>query len=184
MKKWETLSTDYLYKTRFGNLRKDKCKLPNGIIIEDFYVNEYSDWVNAVVITNQNQIVLVEQYRHGGQNFYLEVPAGKIEENETYEESILREIQEETGYTSLEKPILLGEYMVNPATQDNKVKTFLITEAFKATNQQLDNTEDINVKLFDFEELGNLIKDKVVETQLFTASAYFMAKSALNNRNY
>ena len=60
MKAWETLSTEYLYKNTFGNLRKEQCRLPNGIIIDNFYVNEYADWVNAVVLTERMQLVLVK----------------------------------------------------------------------------------------------------------------------------
>ncbi|MEZ0480381.1 NUDIX hydrolase [Planococcus sp. SSTMD024] len=180
MKAWETLSTEYLYKNPFGNSRKEQCRLPNGIIIDNFYVNEYSDWVNAIVLTERKQLVLVEQYRHGTRGFYLEIPAGKLEENESREDGILREIREETGFTSNEKPILLGEYMVNPAVQNNKISTYLITDAFKMSDQQLDDTEGIDVKLIDFEEFDDLILNRAIETQLFTASAYYMAKSFLN----
>ncbi|WP_372869612.1 NUDIX hydrolase [Planomicrobium okeanokoites] len=182
MKAWLTTNSEYLYKTPFGNLRKDACKLPNGITIDDYYVNEFADWVNAVVITKDHQIVLVEQYRHGGQGFYLEIPAGKIEEGESDEEGILREIREETGYTSLEKPILLGEFMVNPATQNNKIKTFLLTDAYKSVEQHLDETEEIEVKLIEFEKFGDLIRNQEIQTQLFTASAYYMAKAMLTER--
>ena len=154
--------------------------MPNGITINDYYVNEFADWVNAIVITEDGQLVLVEQYRQGGQDFYLEIPAGKIEDGESDEEGILREIQEETSYTSLEKPRLLGEFMVNPATQNNKISTFLLTGAFKSAAQQLDETEEIHVKLVEFEDFGRLIREKEIKTQLFTASAYYMAKAALN----
>ncbi|WP_203333538.1 NUDIX hydrolase [Planococcus beigongshangi] len=179
MKAWQTTNSEYLYKTPFGNLRKDACKLPNGMTIDDYYVSEFSDWVNAVVITEDGELVLVEQYRHGGQGFYLEIPAGKIEAGETDEEGMLREIREETGYTSLEEPVLLGEFMVNPATQTNKIKTFLLKGAFKAGDQQLDETEEIRVKLVDFEDFGRMIRKQEVQTQLFTASAYYMASAFL-----
>lgn len=179
MEKWKTLNSAYLYKTPFGNLRKDVCKLPNGIIIDDYYVNEYSNWVNAIIITKEKQLVLVEQYRHAGGDFYLEIPAGKIEENESLEEGIIREMKEETGFVSMEKPVLLGEFMVNPATQNNKITTFLITNAFKSSEQQLDDTEEIDVRLINFEDFGILMKDNKIQTQLFTASAYYMAKSVL-----
>lgn len=59
--KWNTIDSEYLYKSLFGNLRKDKCELPNGLVIDEYYVNEYSDWVNAIVITKENKVVLVEQ---------------------------------------------------------------------------------------------------------------------------
>lgn len=179
MKKWKTVRSEYFYKTPYGNLRKDKCELPNGIVINDYYINEYSDWVNAIVITQENKIVLVEQYRYAGDDIFLEIPAGKIEENESYEEGILREVREETGYTSLTQPIKLGEFMVNPATQTNKIITYLILDAFKGFEQELDDVEDINVSLFDFIELGNLIRTNQIKTQLFTATAYYMAKDFL-----
>lgn len=179
MDKWKTLKSEYLHKSSFGNIRKDKCKLPNGMVVDDYYVNEYSDWVNAVVITKEKQIVLIEQYRYAGKNFFLEVPAGKSEGNETPEEGLIREVKEETGFVSLRKPILLGEFMVNPATQNNKVITYLMLDAYKEFEQDLDDTEEINVKLVDFEKMGNLIRSNQINTQLFTANAYFMAKAYL-----
>ncbi|MBU9722736.1 MULTISPECIES: NUDIX hydrolase [Bacillaceae] len=177
MDKWKTLSTEYVHKSPFGNIRKDSCELPNGLVINDYYVNEYSDWVNCVVITKDNEIVLVEQYRYAGQDFFLEVPAGKREGDETHEEGVIRELREETGYTSLRKPMFLGEFMVNPATQNNKIKTYLIVEAYKAFEQDLDDTEEMKVELYDFNSFGDLIMNNKINTQLFTVTAYFMAKN-------
>lgn len=182
VEKWKTLASEYFYKTPFGNLRKDTCELSNGIIINDYYVNEYADWVNAVVITEDNKIVLVEQYRHAGNDFFLEIPAGKIEENETHEEGILREVREETGFASKSAPVKLGEYIVNPATQTNKIITYLIQDAYKATEQTLDSTEEIEVKLVDFNDFSRLIRAGEIKTQLFTASAYYMAKDYIGGR--
>lgn len=179
MKTWKTTNSEYLYKTPFGNLRKDSCELPDGMMIDDYYVSEFADWVNAVVITEDGKLVLVEQYRHGGKGFFLEIPAGKIEAGETDEEGILREIKEETGYMSAETPVLLGEFMVNPATQNNKIKTFLVKGAVLSTEQQLDETEEIEVKLVGFEDFGRMIREQEIQTQLFTASAYYMARAIL-----
>ncbi|AST91213.1 MULTISPECIES: NUDIX hydrolase [Sutcliffiella] len=184
MDKWKTLKSEYINKSPFGNIRKDSCELPNGIVIDEYYVNEYSDWVNAVVITKENQILLVEQYRYAGEDFFLEVPAGKKEGNETDEEGLIREVREETGYISDTKPIFLGEFMVNPATQNNKIKTFLLLDAYKKHEQDLDDTEEIDVKLYDFDCFGELITTNKIKTQLFTVTAYFMAKNYLVENNH
>ena len=176
MEEWKTLKSEYIHKSPFGNIRKDKCELPNGIVIDDYYVNEYADWVNAVVLTKDKKMVFVKQYRYAGKNFFYEVPAGKKEENETIEEGIIREVKEETGFISLKKPIFLGEFMVNPATQNNKVISFLLLDAFKEFEQHLDDTEEIKIKLIDFNDVGNLIKSKQINTQVFTVNAYLMAK--------
>ncbi|MQR94547.1 NUDIX hydrolase [Fictibacillus phosphorivorans] len=179
MAKWKTIKTRYIYQTPFGHLRTDSCELSNGETIDNYYVHEYPDWVNAIVLTKEKQIVLVEQYRHPGNDFYLEIPAGKVEEDESYEEGIIREVQEETGFTSLKKPILLGEFMVNPATQTNKVLTFLILDAFQSSSQNLDENEDVTLKIIPFDHIEQLIEDHKV-TQLFTVSAYYLAKNYLS----
>ncbi len=180
MGKWKTIKSAYHYKTPFGNLRQDTCQLPNGIIIDDYYVQEYEDWVNAVVVTKDHQVLFVEQYRHAGHDYFLEIPAGKIEEGESHEEGIVREVREETGYISKTKPMKMGEFMVNPATQTNKIVTFLILDAYKEYEQDLDITEEIDVKLFSFDEIEEMIRGQQI-TQLFSVSAYYMAKNLLSN---
>ncbi|MFQ3544077.1 NUDIX hydrolase [Halobacillus rhizosphaerae] len=176
MDKWKTLDSNYLFQTPFGHLRKDTCELPDGKVIDDYYVHEYSDWVNAVVLTKENKLVLVEQYRHAGEDFYLEIPAGKTEKDESAEEGILREVREETGFISKHRPVKLGDFMVNPATQNNRIKTYLILDAYREYEQDLDETEEVKVVLLDFEKMGSLIGGCEINTQLFTAHAYFMAK--------
>lgn len=176
MKKWTTLKSSYLFKTPFGNLRNDSCKLPNGNIIENYYVNEYSDWVNAVVITRDKKVVLVNQYRHAAGDFFLEVPAGKVDRGEEKTDAVKREVLEETGYASELDPILLGEFYVNPATQTNKVATYLITEAFNIKKQELDPTEQIDITLITISDMEEMIKNGKIP-QLFTASAFYMFKA-------
>ncbi|XRG80779.1 NUDIX hydrolase [Rossellomorea sp. GAMAL-10_SWC] len=174
MKKWKTLSSEYIFKTPFGNLRKDCCQLPDGNIIQDYYVNEYSNWVNAIVVTKEKKILLVKQYRYAGQEYFLEIPAGKSEGIETYIEAILREVREETGYKTETEPILLGEFFINPATQNNKVITYLILDAYQAFEQELDPTEVIEIKLVDVADMYSKIKSGEIN-QLFTVSAFYLA---------
>ncbi|HEU5139567.1 MAG TPA: NUDIX hydrolase [Bacillales bacterium] len=181
MEKWKTTRSEYLFKTPFGNLRQDSCELPDGKLIDRYYVNEYSDWVNAVVITRDRQIVLVKQYRHAAEDFFLEVPAGKIEEDETHEAGILREVREETGYVSDKEPVLLGEFFVNPATQNNKVRTYLLLDAYQAFEQDLDETEEIAVHCLPFDEMEERIQQGEIN-QLFTVNAYHLAQNYLTKK--
>jgi 8-oxo-dGTP pyrophosphatase MutT (NUDIX family) len=60
--------------------------------------HEFPDWVNMVAVTKNNEIILVKQYRHGGKDFFIEVPAGKVDEQEDLESAVIRELLEETGW--------------------------------------------------------------------------------------
>ena len=181
MEKWKRLSSDYVFKSPFGNLRKDKIELPDGNLIDTYFVNEYDDWVNGIVLTKDHHIVLVRQYRHAAQDFFLEIPAGKPEGNESHMEAIVREVREETGYTTELEPIKLGEFFVNPATQTNKVITYLLLDSYRAFEQDLDPTEFIDVHVVELDDMDKLIATGEIN-QLFTASAYYMVKSFLMNR--
>lgn len=176
MEKWKVLEREYLYQTPFGNLRKDKCQVKADYIIDAYHVNEFSDWVNAVVITKQSEMVFVKQYRHGAGDVFYEIPAGAPEKGETYAEAIKREVLEETGYASETEPIRLGEFFVNPATQNNKVITFLIPNAMKVSEQNLDEGEVIEVSKTPFRKVETMVKTEQLR-QLFSVTAYHLAKN-------
>ena len=56
MKKWRTLSSEYLSRESFLTVRKDRVLTDLGIDIPDFYVVEYPTWVNVIAITSSSSI--------------------------------------------------------------------------------------------------------------------------------
>jgi 8-oxo-dGTP pyrophosphatase MutT (NUDIX family) len=178
MKKWSVLGSTYLYKTKYGSLRTDRCLLPNGHIIEEYHVCEYADWVNCVAITPENEVVLVRQYRHGASDFFFEIPAGSAEEGESFEEAIARELKEETGYASDRPPIKLACLYTNPATNNNRVHSYLMTDVRKSSDRHLDATEEINVDLVPLDSIGAMISQGTIN-QLFSVACLHMATQYL-----
>ncbi|WP_180267348.1 hypothetical protein [Nostoc linckia] len=47
---WTLLSSKYLVQDKWLKLRADTCQMPEGKIVEPFYVFEYPTWVNVVAI--------------------------------------------------------------------------------------------------------------------------------------
>lgn len=97
-RKWEILQSEYLIKRPWLTARRDRVRLPNGVINDEYYVLEYPDWVNVIAITKEGDFLMERQYRHGLQWTGYELCAGVCEAGEDPLESARRELYEETGY--------------------------------------------------------------------------------------
>ena len=71
-----------------------------------YYVIESSDCVSIIALTHDKEILLVKQYRPTLSEETLEVPSGHIENIETPEKAIYRELLEETGYMANDVELL------------------------------------------------------------------------------
>src|SRR5437660_1408897 len=86
-----------------------------------------SNWpVNAV--TPNNQLVMVEQYRHGSNTVELEIPGGMMDRTEISPVATgLRELREETGYEGSHAEII-GKVFANPAIMSNTCFTIMVRD--------------------------------------------------------
>lgn len=92
---WTILKSTYILKNNWISLRGDTCKLPNGKIIEPYYVLEYPTWVNVVALTKEKEVILIRQYRHGLQKTIWEIPGGNMDSvDKSPLEAIKRELKE------------------------------------------------------------------------------------------
>lgn len=170
--KWQKLASKYLVREKWATLRVDTCKLQNGTIKDDYYVLEYPNWVNAIALTKENKIILVRQYRFAADIISLEIPGGVIDDGENPETAILRELQEETGYT-FETCELIATLYPNPATSTNKTFTYLLKGGIKTHKQHLDEHEILNVEEYTIEEVQQLLKDNKIDQALHVAGLYY-----------
>jgi ADP-ribose pyrophosphatase len=174
---WKKRSSHYLHKCPWATLRSDKCEMPNGHIVEDYYVLEYPDWVNAVALTEDNKILMVYQYRHAAGIVSLEIPGGVIEEGESPEEALRRELLEETGYLFNDFELLCTVY-ANPSTADNQTYCYLARGGKKIQEQALDEQEEIIVQSFTIPEVKQLLADNKI-AQALHCTGLFYALEAL-----
>lgn len=165
------------------SVRADTCQMPNGQIVESYYVLEYPTWVTVVALTKVNEVVLVRQYRHGLQQTALELPSGAVEPTDASPlQAIQRELLEETGYTS-KNFIATGKLSPNSANHTNLVHCFLATEVERVADVRLDNTEQIEVVLIPIEKLVELVEHNVF-LQALHVSALFIALKTLGKISF
>ena len=60
-RKWEILQSEYLIKRPWLTARRDRVRLPNGVINDEYYVLEYPDWVNVIAITKEGDFLMERQ---------------------------------------------------------------------------------------------------------------------------
>ena len=120
--------------------------------------------VYAVTEDGQH-LVLVRQYRYPMDDYLYELPAGLIEPGETPEEAACREMEEETGwklsvYEGGEPAFRRGFFLAQGLTDESGSMVYgTVTER---AEQQLENTEDIQVILADRQEALRIIREERV----------------------
>jgi hypothetical protein len=62
--RWKKITSKKVFEDRWFKARADACQFPDGRIIDPYYVVELPNWANAVVVTPNNEILLVKQYRY------------------------------------------------------------------------------------------------------------------------
>jgi 8-oxo-dGTP pyrophosphatase MutT (NUDIX family) len=135
-----------------------KVKLPDGRIIDDYYISKLGDVAMIVAITKNKEIVFVRQYKHGADDFLLELPAGRIGKK-TPEEGAKAELEEEAGI-KVDKLESLGWLYHTSSKDPIKIYGFIVTGVSINTQQKFDETEDIELVLVPVGEIEEMIKNK------------------------
>lgn len=138
-------------------MRRDTVVNPRNGSTHDMFVLQQPDWVNILPLTPDDQVVLVEQWRHGTRSAHLETPGGLMEPGETPEFCARRELLEETGYEAADV-IRLGTVHPNPAIQGNLQHYVLAKGCRQVSGLQLDHAEDIVVRLAPLADIPRMIQ--------------------------
>jgi hypothetical protein len=73
---WQVLETKYSYRDRWLAVRSDTVRVPNGTILSPYHTIEFPEWICAIALTPEREIVLIEEYRHGIERNSFELPCG------------------------------------------------------------------------------------------------------------
>jgi 8-oxo-dGTP pyrophosphatase MutT (NUDIX family) len=155
---WERRHSEEVLATRIFRLEKQRLISPRTGVEHDFYVLNFPDWCNIVPLTDDNQVVMVRQRRHGLGEETLELPGGMVDpEDKSPLEAARRELLEETGHRprSIEP---IGVIAPNPAIQSNHCHSFLARGVEKVADAALDHGEDIDVVKVPLVEIPARIK--------------------------
>jgi len=171
--KWNILASRIIRSDRWIQLRADRCQMPDGQIVDPFYVLEYPDWLNAVALTSEGKVILTRQYRHGIGSVILELPSGTVEETDPSPETAMRrELLEETGYQFSE---LYATSVVssNPDKCTNLVHSFLAVGGERIQDPNPGLGEQVELELVTVPEFRRLLRENAFLQSMHVASAFY-----------
>ena len=134
---------------------KDKVLLPDGnTSIREFCLHKGA--VAVIPITDNNEVIVVRQYRYAHHREYIEIPAGKLDSvDEIPLEAAKRELAEETGAVA-EKFIPLGIVDTTPALIDEKIHLYM-AEGLTFGQMHPDEGEFLGVELIPLATLLDMV---------------------------
>lgn len=134
MKKFEekTLHTEEIFKGRIISLQVDDVALPNGNTAKREVI-KHPGAVAVIALTDDNKIVMVEQYRKALERSIIEIPAGKLEPGEAPAITARRELEEETGY-GCEELTYIQSFATSPGFADEVIHLYAATKLYTIEN--------------------------------------------------
>ncbi len=136
---------------------EEEVALPNGLTIGDFLTEERREYASILALTDDNQVPLVQQYKHGLKEIIWALPAGYLDEPD--EDPLLcaqRELAEETGFIAG-----TWHHLASPVLSSNRgtarCHLYLALAAQSNGGQHLDDTEAIRCQLFPLDEVQRMV---------------------------
>ena len=148
------IETQTVYRGLIVNVRSDLAEIQNGKKVPREVV-EHTGGVGIVPITSDNKVLMVRQYRYPMEEELLEIPAGKLGDDEAPLDCAIRELSEETGCTA-GKIVDMGAIYPSPGFCKETLFLYLALDLHFG-EMHLDEDELLSVEPVAIDELMKII---------------------------
>jgi 8-oxo-dGTP pyrophosphatase MutT (NUDIX family) len=177
VKPWTVETQKYVWRDKWVNHRVDRCLTDRGNIVDPYHVFELSDWVNVVAITDDLQVLLIDEYRHGVGEVVRGLPSGTVDVSDhDAGQAMQRELMEETGFRADQMwPLVDG--FANAARLSNKISSFLAIGCTATGNTHFDDGENIVIAPIDLPACLTMLHSGDLRMQVAHLLALFAAEA-------
>lgn len=167
-----------IYDGKILHVVKDSVSLPNNKPATREVVL-HNGAVAVVAMTSNGEIIMERQFRYPFDEVIWEIPAGKIDKEETDPlRAAARELREETGFTA-KKMLHIGDYYSSPAILSERIRMYFAYELTKG-ERELDEDEFLELETLPIEKVVEMICNGEIpdgKTQAAVLKVYHMLKS-------
>lgn len=172
----KTISSKEIFNGMVFRVTEDTALLENGSEVTREVVH-HNGGVTVIPVTDNNEIIMVKQFRYAGQKVMLEIPAGKLEKGESHYDCGKRELLEETGCSCREYKYL-GEIHPTPAYVSEVIHMY-IAGGLEFKKQNLDDDEFLDIVKIPLEKAVEMVLSGEItdaKTQIGVLKAFYMQK--------
>ncbi len=155
---WEVLNEELILEHPFVTIAMEQVRLPDGRTISDWPKIYTHDFVNALILNEANEALILEGYKHGTGRVSWQIMGGYIEPGEDPLTAVRRELLEETGLTSDEWSYL-GSFIVDPNRHIGVGHFFCAQNAQQVTEPNHNDLEAFEIKWVSLKELHYALLD-------------------------
>ena len=176
----KTIESKLIYDGSFISLKVDKVLLPDGKTSQRAIVL-HSGAAVIVPVDQENNVVLIKQFRKPIEKVIIELPAGKLNKNEDPLECAKRELEEETGLRAQEF-IKLTEIYTTPGFSNEVIHVYL-ARGLSQGSSHTDSDEFVEVFKVSLDEAILMVKNGEVKDAK-TIIGLLLAKMYLEEQGY
>ncbi len=142
-----------IFSGKIIDLSIDHVQLPNGQHC-DLEMVHHPGGAASIAIDDNANVCLLRQYRHAADDWIWELPAGKLEQDETPLVTAQRELAEEAGICAAHWKTI-GQHLSSPGVFTEIIYLYYATQ-LSMINQNLENDEVIEVHWLPFSKALNM----------------------------
>lgn len=169
---YTTNSSEYITRHKYFTARKDSYDTSGGKKVSEYFVVELPPSACCLAITADNRALLVKQFRYPLKQELIELPGGFMDPGEQPQQSIVRELMEETGY-SFSSVHYLGITAANPGVLNNFTHMFVALGGTKTGMQSLDPNEEIEIILKPLDELRRMLQQHEIVQSMHALCLFY-----------
>lgn len=122
-----------------------------------------ADYVNVLAVTKSGLIPMVRQYRAAIDRYTLELPGGLRERDEAPEDTVRRELLEETGCHVNDQLVSLGCFYPDPGRLENRLWGYFASDVTDVDSSASTQEQSLEVVMTTKDELERLVLSGMIE---------------------
>lgn len=174
---FKVINSKIVFEGKVFNVRVDNIQYNGSGNLASRQVAVHPGGAVIVPILNNGKIILVKQYRYPHDEIILELPAGKLDKGEEPLHCAIRELKEETGYTS-NKIKKLGKIYTTPGFCNEVLHIFLAKDLSAGDHKREEGEEEMELIELSIAEIDEKIRSgEIVDAKTICGIAMYKLHS-------